>query len=180
MDDFTTYGDEFDEALAYLEKTLIRCKELSIALINEKCTMILTDGIILGHCILAKGIQVDLEKIKGILNFLTPHSQKEVWIFLGYVGYYHCFIESFSWIARPLFAFLNKDSNFFWKKNYQHAIEELKTKVFGAPILRGSDCSLPFNISMDASDITIGVVLGQREGNDPYTIYYVSKNITPA
>jgi hypothetical protein len=64
-------------------------------------------------------------------------------------------------------------------RNCQHALEELKTKVSEAPILRGPDWSLPFHISTDASDTTIGVVLGQQEGNDPYTIYYVNKNISP-
>jgi hypothetical protein len=35
MDDFTTYGNEFDEALTNLERTLIRCKKLNISLSNE-------------------------------------------------------------------------------------------------------------------------------------------------
>jgi hypothetical protein len=37
MDDFVTYGDEFDEALENLEKTLIRFKESNVSLNNEKC-----------------------------------------------------------------------------------------------------------------------------------------------
>jgi hypothetical protein len=76
MDDFTTYGDEFDEALEKLEKTLIRCKESNVSLRNEKCAMMLIYGIILGHHISSKGIQVDPTKVKVILNFPTPTSQK--------------------------------------------------------------------------------------------------------
>jgi len=56
MDDFTTYGDEFDEALENIEKTFIRCKESNVSLGIEKCSMMLIDGIILGHHTLAKGI----------------------------------------------------------------------------------------------------------------------------
>ena len=108
MDDFTTYGNEFDEALSNLEKTLLRCKESNVVLRNEKCAMMLTDGIILGHRILAKGFQLDPTKIKVILNFLTPSSQKKVRSFLGDAGYYHRFIEKFSRIARPLFALIIK------------------------------------------------------------------------
>ena len=48
------------------------------------------------------------------------------------------------------------------------------------PILRGPDWSLPFHISIDASDTTIGGVLGQKEGHAPYAIYFISKNLTPA
>jgi hypothetical protein len=58
MDEFKTYGNEFDEALENLEKTLIRCKESNVSLNNEKCAMIFMDGIILGHFISAKIIQV--------------------------------------------------------------------------------------------------------------------------
>jgi hypothetical protein len=39
---------------------------------------------------------------------------------------------------------------------------------------------LLFHISTDASNTTIGVVLGKLEGNYPYTIYYVNKNISLA
>jgi hypothetical protein len=72
MDDFTTYGDKFDEALANLENRLIRCMESNVSLSNEKCFMMATNGIVLGHRISEKGIRVDPKKIKVILNFLTP------------------------------------------------------------------------------------------------------------
>jgi hypothetical protein len=117
IDDFTTYCNEFDEALEKLEKTLIRCKESNISLNNDKCTMMLTDGIVLGHHILAKGIQVNLTKFKVILNFLTLCLQKELWSFLGYTRYYRRFIDILSHIARSLFSLLNKNYDFLWKKS---------------------------------------------------------------
>jgi hypothetical protein len=36
MDDFTVHGQDFQEALANLEKVLIRCKETNLSLSNEK------------------------------------------------------------------------------------------------------------------------------------------------
>ena len=48
------------------------------------------------------------------------------------------------------------------------------------PILRGPDWTLPFHISTDASDTAIGGVLGQKEGQSPYAIYFISKNLSPA
>jgi len=46
-------------------------------------------------------------------------------------------------------------------------------------VLRGPNWDLPFQISSDASDTTIGVVLGQEEDKKPYEIYYISKNLSP-
>jgi hypothetical protein len=76
-------------------------------------------------------------------------------------GYYHRFIENFTKIASPLFTLLSKDVEFCWTNSYQTAFETLKEKLSVAPVLRGPDWSFPFHISTDASDTTIGVVLGQ-------------------
>ena len=46
--------------------------------------------------------------------------------------------------------------------------------------LRGTNWELSFHIATDASDISIGVVLGQLEDRKPYAIYYISKNLTLA
>jgi hypothetical protein len=36
MDDFTVYGNTFEEALSNLEKVLIRCQESNLSLSHEK------------------------------------------------------------------------------------------------------------------------------------------------
>jgi hypothetical protein len=48
-----------------------------------------------------------------------------------------------------------------------------------APILRGPNWSLPFHISTDASDTALGGVLGQKENQQNYAIYFTSKKLTP-
>ena len=40
--------------------------------------------------------------------------------------------------------------------------------------------SLPFQISTNASDIAIRVVLGLQEENMPYVIYYINNILAPA
>ena len=59
------------------------------------------------------------------------------------------------------------------------AFEHLKQKLSETPILRGPNWSLPFHISTDASDSTLGVVLGQKENQIHYSIYFIRRNITP-
>eukprot|EP00253_Pinus_taeda_P033158 PITA_33158 len=58
------------------------------------------------------------------------------------------------------------------------AFKELKKFVSTAPVLRGPNWNLPFQISSDASDTAIGAVLGQEEDKKPYAIYYISKNLS--
>ena len=83
-------------------------------------------------------------------------------------------------MSSPLFTLLMKDAQFVWTEACQAMFAELKRRLSTTPILRGPNWALPFHISFDASDTTIGAVLGQQEGHIPYAIYYVSKNLAPA
>ena len=179
MDDFTLYGDNFDPALDTLEKVVQRCIATKVCLSHEKCYMMMTEGLIIGHYISAAGIQVDPAKIQIILLIPTPTTQKKVRSFLRFSSYYRRFIEYFSHIAAPLYA-LTGIIDFLWIEKCECAFQDLKKLVSTTPVLRGPDSDLPFQISFDASDTAIGAVLGQEEDKKPYAIYYISKNLFPA
>ena len=108
MDDFTPYGKDFEEALENLKKVLIRCEQIQLSLSTEKCHMMMSEGVVLGHFISANGIQVDPSKIRVIKNIPTPATQKEVRSFLGHAGYYRRFIENFSKLAFSLVLSVNE------------------------------------------------------------------------
>ena len=83
-------------------------------------------------------------------------------------------------MASPLFGLLAKDYEFIWSKHCQEALDILKGKLTTAPILRGPNCALPFNIHADASHKAIGAALGQLEEKLPYAIYFINKNLSKA
>ena len=66
MDDFSVYGKSFDGCLENLEKVLQRCKEVDLVLNWEKCHFMVREGIVLGHRISERGIEVDRAKIEVI------------------------------------------------------------------------------------------------------------------
>jgi len=153
-----------------------------MSLSHEKCFMMFNEGIILGHRISGDGIKVDASKVEVISKILVPTSKTDVRSFLGFTWYYKRFIEEFiekfKKITSPLFKLLTKDCDFVWNFDCHKAFESLKKKISEAPILTGPNWSLPFDISIDSSDTTIGVLLGQKDLT-PYAIYYTSKNLTP-
>ena len=69
-------------------------------------------GIVLGHEISRRGIEIDKAKVKVIAKLPLPKSIKDIRSFLGYVGLYRWFIKHFSKIARPLTNLLAKDVPF--------------------------------------------------------------------
>ena len=57
MDDFTVYGDGFDQALENLENVLIYFQESQLALSSVNCEMMKTKRIVLGHHVSAEWIK---------------------------------------------------------------------------------------------------------------------------
>ena len=60
------------------------------------------EGIVQGHKISERGIEVDRAKIEAIEKMSIPRNVRDVRSFLGHAGFYRCFIKDFSHIARPL------------------------------------------------------------------------------
>ena len=153
-------------------------EELSTEL--GKCHFMVNQGIVLGHIISKKGIEVDKVKIEIISKLPSPTNVKIVRQFLGHAGFYKRFIKDFLKIAKPLYKLLEKDGKFVWDEDYQRSFEELKAYLITALIVRAPNWKLPFEVMCDASDLAIGAVLRQREEGKPYVVYYASKTLNKA
>ena len=137
-------------------------------------------GIVLGHVISSRGIEVDKAKIELISKLPSPTNVKKVRQFLGHAGFYRRFIKDFSKIAKPLYKLLEKDAKFVWEKECKESFEELKSYLTTAPIVRAPNWQLPFEVMCDASDLAIGAPIGQREDGKPQVVYYASKTLNEA
>ena len=83
MDDFTVFGYNFDERLNHLKSALKRYEECNLVLNWEKCHFMVQQGIVLGHSISSKGIEVDKAKIDIISKLPHPMMTKGLKSFLG-------------------------------------------------------------------------------------------------
>ena len=59
MDDFSIFGDDFDSCLAHLTKVLEVCIRKRLVLSWEKSHFMVQEGVMLGHLIWGKGLEVD-------------------------------------------------------------------------------------------------------------------------
>ena len=134
------------------------------------------EGIVLGHLVSERGIEVDKAKIDVIERLPPPVNVKGIRSFLGHAGFYRWFIKDFFQIARPLTSLLAKEAPFEFTDECLKAFNTLKK----AMIIQPPDWSLPFEIMCDASDFAIGAVLGQTKDKKHHAIAYASKTLTGA
>nr|GFA90768.1 reverse transcriptase domain-containing protein [Tanacetum cinerariifolium] len=135
------------------------------------------EGIVLGHKISKKEIEVDKAKIKVILKLPHPTTVKGIRSFLGHAGFYRRFIKDFSKISRPMTHLLEKNSPFIFSNECIQAFRTLKDKLTEAPILIAPNWDQPFELMCDASDYTVGAVLGQIIEKHFWPIHYASKTM---
>ncbi|GJW33004.1 reverse transcriptase domain-containing protein [Tanacetum coccineum] len=165
---------------AYRHKMLKRCEDTKLALNWEKSHFMVKEGIVLGHKISRKGIEVDKAKVDVISKLPHPTTVKGIRSFLGHAGFYRRFIKDFSKISRPMTHLLEKNTPFIFSEDCILAFQTLKKKLTEAPILIAPNWDQPFEIMCDASDYAIGAVLGQRIEKHFRPIHYASKTMTEA
>jgi hypothetical protein len=136
MDDFSIYGKTFVECLANLDKVLTRCAEVDLVLNWEKCHFMVKQGIVLGHVISEREIEVDKAKVETVEQLSPPTDVKSLRSFLGHAGFYRRFIKDFSKITKPLTHLLQKDVAFDFDEKCLVAFRTLKSALLSAPIIQ--------------------------------------------
>nr|GEW65241.1 reverse transcriptase domain-containing protein [Tanacetum cinerariifolium] len=180
MDDFSVFGDSFQSCLSHLANMLKRCEDTNLCLNWEKSHFMVKEGIVLGHKISKQGIEVDKAKVDVISKLHHPTTVKGIRSFIGHAGFYRRFIKDFSKIARPMTRLLEKDTPFIFSQECVYAFQTLKRKLIEAPILIASDWDMPFELMCDASNFSIGAVLGKCQDKHFRPIHYASKTMTEA
>jgi len=102
-----TDGEEGHDEL--VEEVVKKLAENDLYVKPEKCKWKVKKVGFLGVVIRPEGIKIEEDKIKRVLDWLTPKCVKDVQKFLGLVNYYCQFIQDFAFIARPLHDMVKKD-----------------------------------------------------------------------
>ncbi|RDY12513.1 Retrovirus-related Pol polyprotein, partial [Mucuna pruriens] len=122
MDDFTVYADTFGACLDNLSRVLKRCIETNLVLKYEQCHFMVTEGIVLGHLVSNRGIEVDKAKI-DIASLPKPASVRDVCSFLGHADRL-TFVQT-----------APKNVDFVFNEACVEAFEELKARLTSTPIM---------------------------------------------
>jgi hypothetical protein len=108
IDDILIYFKNDSDHEEHQQMVLQKLRDNQLYAKFSKCEFWLDEVPFLGHIISKGGIVVDLAKVTEIVGWKIPKTVAEVRSFLGLAGYYRCFIEGFSKIAKPMTSLLEK------------------------------------------------------------------------
>ena len=180
LDDILVYSKTKNEHSQHVKEVLGILRKHRLYAKITKCEFFQKRIEYLGHYISAEGVAVDDRKVKAIKDWPAPTTVSETRSFLGLANYYRKFVPNFSLVAAPLTALLQKEKTFTWTDKENEAFKTLKEKLTTAPVLLIPDSSQPFVVTTDASDVAIGAVLTQNQGQGEQPVAYESRKLTAA
>ena len=125
-----------------------------------------------------RGIEVDPDKIRAILDMPAPRTEKEVRGFLGRLQYINRFIARLIDICEPIFRLLRKSQRTIWDDQCQRAFEKIKEYLLSPPVLVPPTPGHPLLLYLSVSDIALGCMLAQLyDLGKERAIYYLSKRM---
>jgi len=92
-----------------VEEVLRRLEENNLYVKPEKCMWKMKKVLFLGVVIGERKVEMEKEKVEGVLRWLMPQCVKDVRKFLGLANYYRQFVKDFAKVALPMNKLIRKD-----------------------------------------------------------------------
>ena len=122
-----------DDHLDDLQETFDTLRSYNIKLNPNKCAFGVTAGKFLGFMVSQRGIKVNPEKIRAIIELEPPKTIKEVQSLNGKIAALNRFVLKAMDKCLPFFRTLRK--SFEWTDECQQAFEKLKKYLSSLPLL---------------------------------------------
>ena len=176
VDDMIAKSRVDEDHLLVLKNLFKRLRRFQLKLNPEKCTFGVTSGKLLGFVVSQRGVEVDLDKIKAIIDLPPPRTLKEVRGILGRLNYIARFIAQLTDKCRPFFKLLKKNASVKWNEECEEAFNQVKQYLSNPPILVAPTQSRPLFLYLTILPESMGCMLGQKDENGKErAIYYMSK-----
>jgi hypothetical protein len=172
IDDIIVFSETWDDHKTHLKQVFDRLEQANLKLHPDKCKFACSEVPYLGYKISDKGLSVNIDEVRAVLEFPIPTCVRDVRSFLGMANYYSRFISKYSTIANPLHELLTlkKDEDFVWQDKHQAAFVSIREALISAPILTLPNPDHKPVVYTDASDTAIGYILGQVDSNGAETV----------
>ena len=159
VDDIAVMSRKKADLLEDLREIFDNLRTYKMKLNPKKCVFGVPAGKLLGFIVSERGIEVNPEKIKAILNIARPTCLKDVQRLAGSAAAVSRFISRLGEKAMPLYRLLKKSDNFEWTEEADAALQQLKAALTTPPILAAPREEEPMLLYVAATNLAVSAVM---------------------
>ena len=184
LDDVLIYSKTEAEHIAHVNAVLSTLASENLRVKLSKCSFAQDSTSFLGYRVSSQGLSVDPKKVAAVADWPLPHDITSTRSFLGFTAFYRRFIKDYATLAAPL-TDLTKTTVPFPETLPQaalNAFRSLQSALLTAPVLAipFTGPTATFTLYTDASNVGVGAVLLQDQGNGLQPVCYESRKLSPA
>ena len=169
LDDILVASETESEHRELVKEVIRRLNKANLRLNIDKCLFGVTQVLFLGFKISDKGIAIDPERNKRLLDIYTPSTGKDLQSVLGMFNFVREHIPDYGRIASPLYELtkvkiLNDEEK--WIHGGLQAFEKIKAALIKPTVLQWPLDGKKFHLKTDSSESGYGGVLYQIDDNN--------------
>ena len=181
IDDIIVVGQSFAEHINRVEEVLERIEAAGLKLKPAKCLLLQLEVVFLGHVISDEGVKPSPTNISKIMSWPEPKTAKQIKQLVAMGSYYRGYVKNFASIVRPMVELTRKGQKFLWTEACDLSFDQMRRALLRADVMRYPlDKAGEFILDVDASDIGIGGILHQVQGDRERVIAYASRSLNKA
>ena len=162
-----------NDHLSDLQETFNTLRSYNMKLNPSKSVFGVTAGKFLGFMVSQRGIEVNSEKVRAILELEPPRTVKAVQSLNGKVAALNRFVSKATDKCLPFFRVLRK--SFEWTDECQKAFDDLKKYLSSPPLLSLSMPGEELYLYIAVSQVEVSATLVRDEGGSQRPVYFISK-----
>ena len=156
-----------------LQETFDTVRSYNMKLNLSKCMFRVTAGKFLGFMVSQKGIKVNPEKVRALVELRPPRTVKEMQSLNGKIVALNWFVSKATDKCLPFFRTLRK--SFEWTNDCQKAFEDLKKYLSSPPLLNPSKLGEELHLYIAVSQAAVSAALVREEEGSQQPVYFVSR-----
>ncbi|KAK2982595.1 hypothetical protein RJ640_002084 [Escallonia rubra] len=180
IDDVVVKSEDYQKHIEHLENAFIQIRKHGLKMNPLKCAFGVSAGNFLGFLVHKKGIEIDKNKAKAIIDDKPPSNKKELQRFLGQVNFLRRFIANLAGKTKAFSALLGMkgDTKYRWEAEQQSAFQSIKEYLIRPPVLMPPKIGGPLKLYVSAAESSLGSLLAQENDQGfEQAIYYFSRGL---
>ncbi|KAM2997725.1 hypothetical protein FF2_039463 [Malus domestica] len=177
IDDVVIKSKRRQTHLDDLRQAFLHMSQHNLKMNPTKCAFGVSAGNFLDFLVHHRGIEVDENKARAIINALPSTTKKQLQSLLGKINFLRRFIANSAGKMKALSTLLklNDSNKFEWKDEHQTAFTQIKVSLTTPPVIVPPRRGKPLKLYISTAEESIGCLLAQdNDTGREQAIFYLS------